>query len=174
MIPADIDKKEFKTTRVKEGYDQDEVDNFLDAVAVEWEAAETALTQKDAEITRLKRELAEAQRIADAYDVTQPIPVPPASESAARILEFAQRTADDVMADAKAQADNTKALAENEANELLSRSKAQADAIMNEARGTVYQLEQEKKKLDTAIRDTKEHVRGYLRRALNELEETGG
>lgn len=174
MIPADIDNKEFKTTRVKEGYDQDEVDNFLDAVRVHWQAQKDAAEAASEEIARLKRRLVEAEAIADAYDVTQVLPTPPASESAARILEFAQRTADDVMADAKAQADNVKALAENQANELLSRSKAQAEAMMNEARGTVYQLERESKQLEGKIKETKDHVRGYLRRALNELEETGG
>lgn len=174
MIPADIDRKEFKTTRVKEGYDQDEVDAFLDAVRVHWEAQKKAAEDASAEIVKLKRQLAEAQAIADAYDVTQVLPAPSPAESATRILEFAQKTADEVMADAKAQADNTKALAENEANELLSRSRSQADAIMNEARGTVYQLEQHAKTLQGKIKDTKDHVRGYLRRALNELEETGG
>lgn len=174
MIPADIDNKEFKTTRVKEGYDQDEVDSFLDSVQMSWAQDKAEIDRLREENARLKSRVAEAERIADAMDMTQPIPAPPASESAARILEFAQRTADDVMADAKAQADNVKALAENQANELLVRSKAQADAMMNEARGTVYQLEQESKNLQGKIKETKEHVRGYLRRALNELEDTGG
>lgn len=174
MIPADIDNKEFKTTRVKEGYDQDEVDNFLDAVRVHWQAQKDAADAASEEIVRLKRQLAEAQAIADAYDVTAVLPAPSPAESATRILEFAQRTADDVMAEAKASADNVTAKARNDADELLSRSRAQADAIMNEARGTVYQLEQESKRLDGKIKETKDHVRGYLRRALNELEETGG
>lgn len=32
LTPADIDSKQFATTRLREGYDQDEVDTFLDQV----------------------------------------------------------------------------------------------------------------------------------------------
>lgn len=174
MIPADIDNVEFKTTRVKEGYDQEEVDDFLDRVGDAWADDQTALARAKDEIVRLKRQLKEAQAIADAYDVTAVLPAPSPAESATRILEFAQKTADDILADAKAQADSVKAAAENDSNELLSRSRTQADAMLNEARGTVYQLDREAKALEGKIKETKDHVRGYLRRALNELEETGG
>lgn len=174
MEPADIDKKEFKTTRVKGGYDQDEVDNFLDAVGVQWSKDLEIIAKQQDELIRLRRQLKEAQAIADAYDVTQTIPAPSPAESATRILEFAQRTADEVMAAAKADADSLKAATDNECGDLLGRSRAQAEAMMNEARGTVYQLEQEAKALTVKVKDTKEYVRGYLRRALNELEDSGG
>lgn len=163
MEPADIDKIEFRTTRVKEGYDQDEVDNFLDRVAAIWAQDREVIAIHEKEIAQLRRQLKEAHAIADAYDVTKPIPAPSPAESATRILEFAQRTADDVMADAKAKGD-----------ELLATCRNQADAIMNEARGTVYQLEQEVKVLKGKKKETQDYLRGYLRRALNDLEEDGG
>ena len=174
MIPADIDKKEFKTTRVKEGYDQDEVDDFLDRVAAQWVEDHATMARQEVEITRLRRQLAEAQAIADAYDVTQAIPAPSPAESATRILEFAQRTADDVMAQAKKDADILRAQTENDLDELMKTTRAQSDAMMNEARGTVYQLEQEVKVLQGKKKETQDYLRGYLRRALNDLEESGG
>lgn len=158
--PADIDKIEFKTTRVKEGYDQDEVDAFLDEVMLNWEAAEQGLAQAKRECERLKREL---DALTEAYDVTAPIPTVSPAESATRILEFAQRTADDVMADAKAKADETVVTARNE-----------AERLKNDARGVVYQLEQEVKQLAGKKKETQDYLRGYLRRALNDLEESGG
>jgi DivIVA domain-containing protein len=172
--PADIDNIEFKTTRVKEGYDQDEVDAFLDEINIAWAQDRKLLDGQQSELVRLRRQLSEAQAIADAYDVTAPIPVVSPAESATRILEYAQRTADQVMSEAKNDADNLKAATENESAEILGRARAQAESIMNEARGTVYQLDQEAKALTTKVKDTKEYVRGYLRRALNELEESGG
>jgi DivIVA domain-containing protein len=32
ILPADINRKQFGSTRLKEGYDQNEVDEFLDRV----------------------------------------------------------------------------------------------------------------------------------------------
>lgn len=167
MEPADIDKIEFKTTRVKEGYDQDEVDNFLDRVRDEWDAAEEALHQAQMENDKLGKEAERLKReldaLTEAYDVTAPIPTVSPAESATRILEFAQRTADDVMADAKAKADETVVTARNE-----------AERLKNDARGVVYQLEQEVKQLAGKKKETQDYLRGYLRRALNDLEESGG
>lgn len=160
MIPADIDEVEFKTTRVKEGYDQEEVDNFLDRVRAAWATESTVQAN---EIASLKRQLAEAQRIADAYDVTAPLPAPSPAESATRILEFAQKTADDVMADAKAKAD-----------EMVFTARNEAERLKNEARAVVQQNQEILKELQSKEADTKEFLRGYFRRCLNDLEDSGG
>lgn len=152
MIPADIDTIEFKTTRVKEGYDQDEVDNFLDRVRDHWQAQKDAAEAASKEIDRLKRELKNVNNIALAYETTAPIPQPAPAESATRILEFAQKTADEVTAVARSEA---------------------AD-IVGKARSEAYAVERELKNFERKRDEVKAQLRDFHRKHLNELEETGG
>lgn len=163
--PADIDGIAFKTTRIKEGYDPDEVDDFLDRVSQSWRQTLDENKERGQVVARLTRELAEARNMLDAYGEleTQVIPTPPPAESATRILEFAQRTADAVMAEASEKAD-----------ELLAATRNQCDSMKNEARSVVYQNEQMLKELQAKQGEIREFLKSYLRRQMNELEDTGG
>ena len=57
LTPEDVVNKRFQPTKFREGYDQDEVDDFLDEIVVE-------LRRLNAENEDLRRQLAEA--VADA------------------------------------------------------------------------------------------------------------
>ena len=83
LSAQDVHDKQFKLVRQSTGYDIEEVDAFLDEV--------------EAELTRLAAELAAARagRPATAGGGLD------AGASAARILELAQRTADEVVAEAR-------------------------------------------------------------------------
>lgn len=159
MIPADIDTIEFKTTRVKEGYDPTQVDNFLDRIRDSWIADNATARSTEAEAERLrkenerlKRQLNEANAHLAGYEVTAPIPQPAPAESATRILEFAQKTADDVTGAARAEA---------------------AD-IVGKARSEAYAVERELKNFERKRDEVKAQLRDFHRKHLNELEETGG
>jgi len=115
LTAEDVRNKQFSTGRFREGYDMDEVDAFLDEVEAE-------LTRLSRENDDLRARLAasvrqphgapegEAAPAMPAAVVAPAVVAPPAptvapSEAAARMLELAQRTADEHVAQAKAEAD---------------------------------------------------------------------
>lgn len=113
----DVHDKQFKLVRQSTGYDIDEVDTFLDEV----EAAIAALTAELAEARAAGgATAAEADPGAGAAQAAVETHVVPADDgepptSAARILELAQLTADQYLAEAKRAADSLRADAEQSA-----------------------------------------------------------
>src|SRR6516162_10081762 len=113
LTPADVRNKQFSTTRLRPGYDEEEVDAFLDEVEVELDR----LIQENEE---LRSKLAESLRggrpavSALSSPLADPEPVmrmrPPSEDNmdtAARVLALAQQTADQAIADARREADET-------------------------------------------------------------------
>lgn len=74
LTPEDVVNKRFQPTKFREGYDQDEVDDFLDEVVVELRR----LTQENEELK---------QRLAAAEARTGEAPVAPAALAAAPVVE---------------------------------------------------------------------------------------
>lgn len=160
--PADIASKQFATTRIKEGYVQDEVDDFLDRVEVDYASAlgERDTWQQEAE--RLKR-------VADNVATTAPTAVLPMTPvgSAEKILVAAQKTADLVEADANAEAGQIRAAARAEADNVRANAEVDRQRILN-------QLEGERASLEEAIEILKSKRSGYkswLRSTLAKIEE---
>ncbi|MCU0262752.1 MAG: DivIVA domain-containing protein [Candidatus Nanopelagicales bacterium] len=109
LSAQDVHDKQFKLVRNSTGYDMDEVDAFLDEV--------------EAEIARLSDELQAArEQIGAAGAVPE---AEPASAAAARILEMAQRTADEYIADARSKADSMVSEAEKSARKSVKKLEAQ-------------------------------------------------
>src|SRR5437660_2540895 len=110
LTPEDVQKKQFSTLRFKEGYDEEEVDAFLDEV----EAELRRLLGENSEL-RTSPAAAAAPLAAHPVQPAQaPPPPPPAapaapaeepSEAALRTLLLAQRTADEAIAQAKQEAE---------------------------------------------------------------------
>src|SRR2546423_15568198 len=99
LTPEDVQNKRFTTTRFRPGYDEDEVDGFLDEV----EAELTRLLQENA---GLRTTVTNAPVAAPAAPPT-PEAVPPAEvpeggqDAALRTLLLAQRTADEAISQAR-------------------------------------------------------------------------
>jgi DivIVA domain-containing protein len=160
LTPEDVRNKQFTTVRLREGYDEDEVDAFLDEV-------ETELRRLIRENDELRAKLAAATRAASAAPATtapQPAveaekkdepakaepeaaPEPPKSvaeppapiaveasgaDSAARVLALAQQTADQAIAEAR-----------GEANKIVGDARSRAEAIEREARNKADALERD-------------------------------
>jgi DivIVA domain-containing protein len=164
--PQDIERVEFRTTRVKEGYDQDEVDNFLDRVADALRSRNEELNKANDEIVILRRRVAELTRVNDS-SATMELPVIAAapSESAARLLELAQKTADDVIAQAQAQAVEIQTRADEIANDIRNAATEDADKRRRAAEAQAYKAEQDLDLL-TGVRKS---VRSQLEAQLKDL-----
>lgn len=150
---AMIEEKEFKTKM--RGYDPVEVDEFLDEICDEMVAMQD-------EISMLQSRLNQAPQAAPAYTpaaVPPPVPAPApvkevvkevvvqedGSEAAQKLLARAQKIYDEMIADAKA-----------EANKILSGASARVDSGMEALEEEKAALEKEVEMLKAAARDYRE------------------
>jgi len=179
LTPEDVRNKQFTTVRLREGYDEDEVDAFLDEV-------ESELTRLLRENDELRAKLAAATRAAAAAPQATPQPVvreepkkptpppppppqPPApmaapvsepsvSDSAARVLALAQQTADQAIAEAR-----------NEANKIVGDARTKAEAIEREARAKADALERDAQDKHRTMIGALTQQQGQLERKVDEL-----
>jgi DivIVA domain-containing protein len=142
LSAQDVHDKQFKLVRNSTGYDMDEVDGFLDEV--------------EAEIARLTDELGTAQEQLAAASATPDGET--TSAAAARILEMAQRTADEYIADARRRADAMVTDAEKAARKSVKKLEAQRGDL--EARVTA---------LRTFESEIRSRLTGYFQSQLADL-----
>src|SRR5436309_10716111 len=114
LTPEDVQKKQFSTVRFKEGYDEEEVDAFLDEV----EAELRRLLSENQSISRQAQQSTAAPPAAAAPSA----PAEDPNETALRTLLLAQRTADEAIAQAKA-----------EAEQVVAQARVRAGSIETEA-----------------------------------------
>ena len=182
LTPDDVVTKQFQHVRFKEGFDPDEVDDFLDEIVVEWR-------KTIAENDELKAKLAEYEsggtpvaapagdgEPAQAPVAEAPAPVPavaadaPPAAASAGIIELAQRLHDEHVAEGRSQRD-----------QLIADAQAQATAIVSEAeakgREELGRLERERASLEGRItelrnfeRDYRQQLRTYIEGQLRDLE----
>ena len=118
-----IESKEF--TISKTGYNQDEVDAFLDDICDEME-------RQINQINKLQQELRQAQVAATRPAVSQPqsaVVSRENEESFREILEMAQKVKDETISGAKAQAEDIIAEAKRRAEEQLGDLSAQRESL---------------------------------------------
>lgn len=164
LTPADIDNVQFRATRFTGGYDRDEVDDFLDRVVDYVKDLERKLHEERQRLTRATSDLIKArQELVEYSDLpTQQIPM-----QAARILEAAQKTADDVLAEANVQKNEIVGAAREDAAAAISEAQGRAYAITNEAQSKVNDAQA---KLDS-LRAQQRDLRRYLVDHLSSLTE---
>ncbi|MGK3953137.1 DivIVA domain-containing protein [Microbacterium sp. I2] len=181
LTPDDVVTKQFQHVRFKEGFDPDEVDDFLDEIVVEWR-------KTIAENEELKAKLAAYESGATPAPAAEPAPAPVIAEApapapaattgatapaaSAGIIELAQRLHDEHVAEGIAQRD-----------QLIADAKAQAASIVSEAetrgREELSKLERERTSLEGRIselrnfeRDYRAQLRSYIEGKLRDLETT--
>ncbi len=196
LTPADVRNKQFSTTRLRPGYDEEEVDAFLDEVEVELDR----LIQENEE---LRAKLAESLRGGKSSDVRararrwptrssrhdgaraaapragaqapEPLddgPMPPAEDNmdtAARVLSLAQQTADQAIADARREADETLGRARREADEVLAKARRQAEQITSDARARAESLERDAQERHRQAMGSLVQQREELERRVDDL-----
>jgi len=188
LTADDVLNKKFQPTKFREGYDQDEVDDFLDevvntlrVVAAENEELKAKLAAAEARVAQLSG----GEVPAPAPEPTPaPAPVPepepvveaePVSEpqSAASMLALAQKVHDEYVNNGKA-----------EAERIVGEARASAEHTVREAEDqknrTLGQLEQERALLERKIdelrvfeRDYRTRLKSYLEGLLNDVEGRG-
>ncbi len=158
LTASDVANKQFTTVKLREGYNMEEVDGFLDEV-------EGELGRLHREIDDLTAQTAAAPPAVLAppapVEVVAPVVVAaaPPTDAAVRMLELAQKTADEYVAGAKVEADR-----------IL------ADARSTHAR-TMGDLESERTGIQAKVdelrafeKEYRTRLRSYLEGQLRDLE----
>ena len=196
LTPADVRNKQFSTTRLRPGYDEEEVDAFLDEVEAELDRLiqeNEELRAKLAESLRggkssvpaLSSPLAETKMDMMPQEPPQrpeppqrqPEPVMMQSmpqhednmDTAARVLSLAQQTADQAIADARREADETLGRARREADEVLTKARRQAEQITGDARARAESLERDAQERHRQAMGSLVQQREELERRVDDL-----
>ncbi|WP_426325098.1 DivIVA domain-containing protein [Microbacterium sp. E-13] len=171
LSPDDVVTKQFQHVRFKEGFDPDEVDDFLDEIVVEWRKALTENEELKAKLAAYESGAAPAAAAPAQAAPAEAAPAAGAAPAAsAGIIELAQRLHDEHVAEGIAQRD-----------QLISDAKAQAASIVSEAetrgREELAKLERERTSLEGRIselrnfeRDYRAQLRSYIEGKLRDLE----
>lgn len=183
LTPEDVVTKQFQHVRFKEGFDPDEVDDFLDEIVVEWRKTIAENEELKAKLAAYESGAAPAAAAPEAAaPVVEEAPAPvaeaPATDAApatasAGIIELAQRLHDEHVAEGLAQKEK-----------LISEAQAQADSILADAeakgRDEIARLEKERGTLESRIselrqfeRDYRSQLRGFIEEKLRDLDVAG-
>ena len=156
LTPADVHNVAFKKPSIgKRGYDEDEVDAFLDVV--------------EAELARLIEENAELKSKTDGSGGGQTVPLTKAEApmstgeahtAAARLLGLAQETADRLTGEARAEAEKVTGEANAEAEKTVTDAKSQAEALLSDAAARAEAAERDSRtKAENLDREAKSPLR---------------
>jgi DivIVA domain-containing protein len=201
LTPEDVVNKRFQPTKFREGYDQDEVDDFLDEVVNTLRQVEGERDDLAGKLATAGRRIAELSRSGAPEVPAEPEPVavlppepvfappvpatpepvvaPPvvasssAPESATGMLALAQKLHDDYVRSGQ-----------TEGERLVAEANSRADQIVHEAeetsKRTLGQLEQERSLLERKIdelrvfeRDYRTRLKSYLENLLGDLDNRG-
>lgn len=194
LTPEDVVNKRFQATKFREGYDQDEVDDFLDEVVTELRRLTEENEDLRAKLGTCERRVGELSRATvapaapvepEAPKLVAPAPAPmvepvrPAAaleamgqgpEAAAGMLVLAQKLHDEYVRNGEQQRDRIV----NEAREHANRLVREAE---DKQRQTLGSLEQERSLLERKIdelrgfeREYRSRLKSYLESQLRDLE----
>ncbi len=190
LTPADVHNVVFKKPPIgKRGYDEDDVDAFLDEVERELarlieennelraalehagRGGDPRLVQENNElklqIERLQREKAAAEQTImhmqeelERYRAAGLEPGMDGEQQALRVLMMAQRTADDHVSDAR-----------QEAEKLLNEARAKAEELTREARAKAEALERDARQRHQEVMGGLDAKRAQLKKHIEELKQ---
>ncbi len=181
LTAEDVLNKAFSKTKYREGFDQDEVDDFLDEVA-------NAISALTAERDELQTRLSQYQA-GGAPAVSAPAPVSDSStgisSSSAELLSAATDpnppSATTMLSMAQRLHDDYVQAGETERDRIIDEGKSKAESIVEQAetdaRVRMQSLDSERAELERRIddlrrfeRDYRGHLRNYLENLLGDLE----
>ncbi len=198
LTPDDVVTKQFQLVRFKEGFDPEEVDDFLDAVVVEWrktikeneELKEKLAAYESGEAPATDAAEAEAEESApveavEIDEVDEVVADAPSSDTgsvttSAGIIELAQRLHDEHVAQGKAKAAELIAEAEAKVADAEVRAKGIVDEAEGRARDERQRLENDRVSIESRIgelrdfeRDYRSQLRSFIEEKLQDLDITG-
>ena len=192
LTPNDVLNKQFQTTKFRDGYDQDEVDDFLDEVLAEFQrliaeneqlkaqlasapaaapAADSAETESlrrqleaaQAQVAQLGQQLADTQQqLQNAQNGTGAFD----GMNSAEYLQLARRVHEEHVREGVAKRDQAIAEGEAKAAQLVADAQAQVDRIVGEAQEQASQVTGEaRSKADTLVAEAQARAEALVNEA---------
>lgn len=200
LTPADVHNVAFKKPPIgKRGYDEDEVDAFLDLI----EAELARLIEENNDLKQQVDDMARSGPINPGGPQQlrqQPPPPPPAPEpmqmapppppqqapridensQVVKVLAMAQETAEKYVSDAKSEADRMMSDARSTADRMIGEARSKADSMVGDARTQAASVEREARgKATTMVQDAErkhneiigglEQRKGTLEKSIEQL-----
>lgn len=167
LTPEDVVNKRFQYTKFREGYDQDEVDDFLDEVVIE-------LRRLTAENEELKQRLAQAQARLTEQVSAPAFPEPSVAAAAAvpsaedtnnsnSLLQLARKLHEEHVREGLNKRDQLIRDGQENAARIVREAEAQARAVLG-------QLERDRKAIENTIDELREFEQDYRGRLRDYIE----
>lgn len=196
LTPEEVINKRFQPTKFKEGYNPEEVDDFLDEIVIELRRlnAENASLKRQLEEAEAKISLAPAQQqggalaeaeiVIDSQPAAAATPAPAAAaapaaaeptlspSSATGLLAMAQKVHDDYVLEGKRERERLITEGREEAAQLVSEAQEQSNRVLGDLEKTKSDLEVSVAKLRSFENQYRTSLRDYLNKQLTTLEET--
>jgi DivIVA domain-containing protein len=153
LTPDDVVTKQFQHVRFKEGFDPDEVDDFLDEIVVEWRKTIAENDELKAKVSSLESGASSTPAVAPAAPKPSVNDGQPAAASAG-IIELAQRLHDEHIAEGKSKRDQLIADAQTQASQIVSEAEARG-------RDELARLDRERTTLEGRITELRQFERDY-------------
>ena len=180
LTPEDIVNKRFQSSKMlREGYDQDEVDDFLDEIVVEMRAL---IAERDS--LRQRLEAAELRQ-GDTGEVVAPVaaaPAPAASvpattgelvdeaQSSNSMLVLARRLHDEHVREGIEKRDSLIAEAHEKAEKILSDAETTANTQITKYNAIISELEAKATELREFESEYRSELRSYIEKQLSDLD----
>jgi DivIVA domain-containing protein len=190
LTPEDVVNKRFQPTKFREGYDQDEVDDFLDEVVVELRRINAENEELRQRLAASEARVAELQRSAPSQpSAPAPAPAPavaaapaptayaaPASDpnfdtnSTNNLLQLARRLHEEHVREGVEKRDALIAEGHATAARIVAEAEAKQRTQLNALEQQRSTLEREIDELRKFEREYRQKLRGYIESQLRELE----
>lgn len=178
LTPEDVVHKQFQHVRFKDGFDPDEVDDYLDEIVIEWRKTIEENNELKARIATLESAQGAAPVAAPAPVAAVPEPVQAQTESpvdaSAGIIAVAQRVHDEYVTEGKSKRAQIIAEAEGRATQIVQQAETRQ-------REELERLNTERASLETKISELREfesayrtQLRSYFEGQLSQLDGSAG
>lgn len=178
LTAEDIVNKRFQSTKFREGYDQDEVDDFLDEVVVEMRrvlAENDDLTQK---LAASEARIAELQRSGGSQSSVGVSPLPTTgedvveAENANNLLQLARRLHEEHVREGIQKRDELIAEGHAQAARIVQEAETEHAAIKQRLYGERKSIESEVEQLKDFEREYRSSLKAFITGQLQGLEST--
>ena len=183
LTPDDVVQKKFNPTKFREGYDQDEVDDFLDEIVGEFRRLTGENEDLRRQLSQCEGRVSELSRGGATGVAEVPTPTPaeaPASSSGPvaaeagpadtpAVLATSDSATSDAAASAPGEVSGMLALAQRLHDEHVREGEAQRDRLLAEAQETAGRLVSEAEATQAQTLGDLEEQRSMLERTIDEL-----
>lgn len=175
LTPEDVVNKRFQSTKFREGYDQDEVDDFLDEVVAEMRrlVEENESLKSELEQAKEKASSAPAQPASSAPAATVSTDDPIDAEGTTNLLQLARRLHEDHVREGIQKRDELIAEGHSQAARIVEEAEAERTRKMAGFRRELAAAERQIEDLQEFEREYRQSLCGFIETQLSTLEGTG-